>query len=259
MANLLQDHPLVGIDLGIVNHVSMVVANAKSHNQRIEAKWVEQMFTGRSAYNNKGVDSLLEHIQESFGDLLEPLAQTTKKTIDPAAYQIYGSQFVATSEPIITSGSYSQDMLSEKFEKNRKTQRYYHSLANRILSQCHAIAPEKTGAPILVIGKPTFAATLKGHRAAPLKKVIEFLGRHFMVLLVGEYNTSKLCSQCGHRLQSFRRSTRIYSCSTCKTTSNVQLIDLVVNKDRSAALGMLRIFITMVATGSRPTIYQRPQ
>jgi hypothetical protein len=41
--------------------------------------------------------------------------------------------------------AYSGDFLKAKYKKNRAKQRYYHSIANRILSQCHAIAPEKQG------------------------------------------------------------------------------------------------------------------
>jgi hypothetical protein len=37
------------------------------------------------------------------------------------------------------------------------------------------------------------------------------------------------------------------------------LIDLVVNKDRSAALGMVRIFTSLFAFGTKPSFYSRSQ
>jgi hypothetical protein len=85
-----------------------------------------------------------------------------------------------------------------------------HSIANRILSQCHAIAPEKQGAPILVIGKPTFTSSMKGKRAAPPKQVIKNLSRFFTVFVVGEFNTSQVCGQCDSKLVSYQKSIRMY-------------------------------------------------
>ena len=120
------------------------------------------------------------------------------------------------------------------------------------LSQCHAIAPEKTGAPILVIGKPTFASSMKGHRAAPPKQLIKFLSRFFTVLLVQEFHTSQYCGQCDSKMEPYQQSIRMYTCNCQRSDEGGPLI---VNKDRSAALAMIRIATNLLAHGSRPRIY----
>jgi hypothetical protein len=117
---------------------------------------------------------------------------------------------------------------------------------------CHCSL--KKGAPIIVIGKPTFNASMKGHRAAPPKKLIQFLARFFTIITVDEHGTSKNCSQCMKPLRQVGKSTRIWECTGgCKRKDENG--PLIVNKDRSAALGMLLIFATLLATGSRPDVY----
>ena len=77
---------------------------------------------------------------------------------------------------------------------------------------------------------------------------------------MNEYHTSMMCSQCGIELVARKNTIRFYECNTCKTTGNGgTLIDLVVNKDRSAALGMVRIFTSLFAFGTKPSFYSRSQ
>ena len=99
---------------------------------------------------------------------------------------------------------------------------------------------------------------MKGHRAACPKEMIEYLSRFFTVLLVNEFHTSMMCSQCGIELVAMKNTIRFYECKTCKTTGkDGALIDLVVNKDRSAALGMVRIFTSLFAFGTKPSSFSK--
>jgi hypothetical protein len=60
---------------------------------------------------------------------------------------------------------------------------------------------------------------------------------------VNEFHTSMMCSQCGIELVAMKNTIRFYECKTCKTIGkDGALIDLVVNNDRSAALGMVRMY-----------------
>jgi hypothetical protein len=189
--------------------------------------------------------------QQQSNDGITRLSETTSRTNDNREYQSYRSVFEQVSPPMVQN-SYSTEILNAKFKKNRVKQRYYRSIANRILSQCHAIAPEKQGAPILIIGKPTFSPTMKGKRAAPPKQLIKYLSRFFTVLLVGEFHTSQYCGQCESKLESYQESIRMYTCGCQRTDGGGRLI---LNKDRSASLGMVRIATNLLAYGSRPIIY----
>ena len=93
---------------------------------------------------------------------------------------------------------------------------------------------------------------MKGHRAAPPKQLIKYLSRFFTVLLVGEFHTSQFCGQCESNLVSYQESIRMYTCGCQRSDGGGSLI---VNKDRSASLGMVRIASNLLAHGSRPMIY----
>lgn len=253
LKQVVDHHPLVGIDLGVVSHVSMVVLNGSlAENETVfTGRWIEKLFSGKAAYN--GVDEYVNKIQEEQqeNNAIERLAETKSRTNDVHEYQRYCQVFNEVSPPMIET-AYSGDFLRAKFKKNRKKQRYYHSIANRILSQCHAIAPEKQGAPILMIGKPTFSSSMKGKRAAPPKQVIKYLSRFFTVLIVGEFQTSQFCGQCESKMETYQQSIRMYTCNCQRSDGGGPLI---VNKDRSAALAMVRIATNLLAHGSRPRIY----
>jgi ribosomal protein L37AE/L43A len=87
--------------------------------------------------------------------------------------------------------------------------------------------------------------------------MIEYLSRFFTVLLVNEFHTSMMCSQCGIELVARTNMIRFYECKTCKTTGkDGALIDFVVNKDTSAALGMVRICTSLFAFGFSKSRYK---
>ena len=258
---LLDTHPIVGIDLGVDTHVSMVTLNGTidEHDNGgfdLNSTWIEKLFKGRAAYASQGIDDYMEPLIQQQQPHVERLSEYVCRTNDTEEYLDYANVFKQVS-PLLIENSYSTETLNAKFYKDRRKESYYRSIANRILSQCHAIAPDKKGAPILVIGNPTFSATMKGHRAACPKLLIKYLSRFFTVIIVNEYNTSKLCCQCCVPLESFQDSIRFYQCAGGCQRSNGGG-PLIVNKDRSAALAMIRIFITLLATGSRPPMYCPP-
>ena len=255
LESLLKRHPLVGIDLGTKTHASMVVLNgslvSNENETTFQGKWIEKLFAGKAAYS--GVDKYLEIIQEQQqqNDGIQRLSETKSRTNNVYEYQQYSQVFQEVS-PQMVEQSYSSKNLDLKLAKDGRKQSYYRSIANRILSQCHAIAPEKKGAPILVIGKPTFASSMKGHRAAPPKQLIKFLSRFFTVLLVGEFHTSQYCGQCESKMEPYKKSIRMYTCNCQRSDGGGPLI---LNKDRSAALAMVRIFTSLFAYGIKPSFY----
>ena len=166
MKSLLDNHPLVGIELDVVSYVPMVTLNTsidvdpKTEKSTFTSQWIEKLFGGKAAYVKNGTNEYLETIQEQQqqNDSIKKLADTKSRTNDTQEYQDYSNVFKQVS-PAMVKQSYSQETLDSKSRKDGKKQSYYRSIANRILSQCHAIAPEKKGAPIVIIGKPTFSAT----------------------------------------------------------------------------------------------------
>lgn len=273
LAALLQNHPIVTIDLGIKSIATMVVGNCnlvqmENATPKLKSKWIQRDFSGKGYYATTNIDEDLENIQAvqtaQMEDALDELKSTTKKTNGVDEYQLYADKFNAVA-PIMVEQSYSENLLRSKFNRINGKKRYLAEMNNQILSMCEAVAPEKTGAPIVIIGKPTFSATMKRQRAGSPKKIIKHLSRFFTVILVDEFNTSQRCCQCGSELERVGNSIRMYDCTGGCTFKDKEdkardtNIPLRVNKDTCAAIGMARIFATLYAFQKRPTFYTSRQ
>ena len=220
-------------------------------------RWIERMWKGKSAYDAKGgVDEYMQFREdqqtEEYKASVEQLAENHSRTNDLVEYHQHANVFRIVS-PNMVNQAYSEDVMHAKRRKENRRQQFFRSIANRVLSMSHAIAPGKQGAPVIVIGKATFSSTMKGKRAAPVKKVVEYLSKFFTVLLVGEHNISQFCSQCKTRLQDRPNTIRLYDCNCSRSDGGGTLI---VNKDRSAPLAMIFIVANLLAYGSRPLIYR---
>jgi hypothetical protein len=76
----------------------------------------------------------------------------------------------------------------------RCQQRYYSKLFNTIHATSRAFG--FFSAPFIVVGDPKFKASMPGQRAAPTKRTVDELSRHFLVFVIDENNTSQVCPWC---------------------------------------------------------------
>lgn len=175
----------VGYDPNIgIGYVNINSSNAVMFG----GKWIEKMWQGKAAYNGKGgVDDYMQFLQDQqtkeYKASVEQLGENHSRTNDLLEYQQHAQVFRQVS-PDMVKQAYSENVMDAKRRKENRKQQFYRSICNRILSMCDAIAPDKTGAPILVIGKATFSSTMKGKRAAPVKKVMEYLSKFFTVITI---------------------------------------------------------------------------
>ena len=90
LKQVVDNHPLVGIDLGVISHASMVVLNGSlTENESktiFTGTWIEKLFSGKAAYT--GVDEYLNKIQEEQqgNNAIERLTETKSRTNDTAKY-----------------------------------------------------------------------------------------------------------------------------------------------------------------------------
>ncbi|KAI9027716.1 hypothetical protein DFJ74DRAFT_501735 [Hyaloraphidium curvatum] len=87
--------------------------------------------------------------------------------------------------------------------------------------------------------------------------IAQFLARHFLVVMLGEYTTSQICPTCLAELKPYPLESGDVEhkvCPNCRGHSDKGEIlgKLVLNKNRSATLCLLRIFLHILSTGSRP-------
>ncbi|ORE13652.1 hypothetical protein BCV71DRAFT_277620 [Rhizopus microsporus] len=106
------------------------------------------------------------------------------------------------------------------------------------------IPPAKT---IVAFGNATFAATMKGKRAAPvkliIKKLIQIQTNVLQVCFVDEYLTSQVCNACKNRqldnITTMSSKRRVHAMLECNNSS----CNIVWNRDVNAAKNIFDVFI----------------
>ena len=86
----------------------------------------------------------------------------------------------------------------------------------------------------------------EGQRVPPVNELLRFWSEWFLVVVVPEHNTSKLCSSCLHKSLHHRkedRDIRSKCCSNC---------GLMYDRDEDAAINMLRIVVSVLVHGTVP-------
>ena len=134
-----------------------------------------------------------------------------------------------------------------KFDVATHKQRTLDAIANKLCpTDQHTVA----------FGAAKFAAGMKGQKPGPVTLVRDHLIRKKpgRVVLVDEYNTSKMCSACGERLHhprmacgSQRRVCAVHGLCQCQTGCH-----RTWDRDANAARNIWRAFIEEYVHGSRP-------
>ena len=266
--DLLNNHPFVCIDPGRKNDagVTAVVASTVKEDLIVHAK--KYVSVAKIRYRNTGVDAhIIDPEVTPDAQRVKALAQTSGRTNDPAKYGRFKEGFRGDGRPLVTA-SCQRKLLKKRGKLRNRTTSYWCSMNSMILSLTDSVRRDSgrscdTGAPIIVFGNPTFSASAKGQRSGAPKKLLRYLKRFFTVVVVGEYNTSKLCPQCRQPLELIDpEGFRIWKCRYCRSrclNGNHEVYhEFVVHKDISASLNMFHIFYYLMATGERPPEFSRP-
>ena len=264
--DLFNNHFYISVDLGVISEMSIVFIWAKCDEKGdFELIFVSKQISSVSKYSGSGIDYYLNEKQDALvhlKDQMEALSKIDRRTIDPGLYQDFRKEFLKEGSKIIEF-NYEQEELERKRKLENRKKSHWSTIANIILAFIDAMEQKygkKIGNPIIVMGIPTFKATMKGKRACAPKKTVEYVSRFFTLVMIGEYLTSQRCPQCLAFLRKkFDHSTRIWECPCCKV-SPPNLPDeqapFVVNKDISAALNIFLIYASLIWTGERPLAFQ---
>ena len=87
-----------------------------------------------------------------------------------------------------------------------------------------------------------------------MRRIIE---KRFDVVLIDEYCTSKLCSQCHHELTNYKNIHRLLVCSHCKSNGLESKNVTFMNRDMNACMNMLNLSNQWINTKTRPKEYSR--
>lgn len=269
VTDLFDNHPFICFDPGRKNDagVTAVVASTVGEEVLIHAK--KHLFVAETRYRETGVDAhIVDPEMKPETKHLKALAQTSGRTRDPEKYKSFGGVFKSDGRKMVKN-SCERRLLQKRAKLRNRTTSYWCSINSMILALADSVRRDSgrssnTGAPIIIFGNPTFSASAKRQRSGAPKKLLRYLKRFFTVVVVGEYNTSKLCPQCQQALHLIDpEGFRMWRCGFCRSrcvNGNHEVYhDFDVNKDISASLNMFHIFYYLMATGERPPEFSRPQ
>ena len=258
---LVDRRTFIVMDPGVVNEMSATVV-VGSMNEEGEVKYhaVNHLFPTAGRYKLSGTFAYMRKRKNVRMRSLNAMC-ATGRTTSPRKYKIYHGNFERDGFSLLEE-NYSMEMLEEEARHENRKRSYWCSTLNKLLSLVDAMERrfcpgQKTrGAPILVIGRPTFNSNMPGHLPAAPRAFIEYLQRFFPVVLIDEYNTSKKCPDCHGYLQRHGRGGyREWRCTNCRDDAGQPV---VVHKDISATYNMFKIFVYLMATGTRPPEFVRP-
>ena len=213
---MLHNRPIFSIDLGVRNEITLVCTwSDVKEDGTIYSDVSRYVISTLTRYTGTGVDHYLslklkEREDNDIQIHTQQLTRFHERTLDPKAYMEHIAAFKKHGIPILEANA-TESAMQARFHLANKKRSYWARLPNILLALADAkiekISRQKgeTGAtlrnstfgfPIVVIGKPTFASSRRGFRSVAPKKTIEFLSRFFPVVLIDEYNTSKVCATC---------------------------------------------------------------
>lgn len=126
---------------------------------------------------------------------------------------------------------------------------------------------------VVVFGDGSFPAAHRRHQAVPRKSLLRMLADRSVVLLLDEYNTSKLCPCCGEELRDVeggakgKKGERGERLRICKSTDRggKHACDLFrahprgLDRDELACCNFARCTIDLVTTQKRTQWLERPR
>jgi hypothetical protein len=276
-ADLFNDRLVLAIDLGIVNVVGSVAALghttlAAEENDvqflNYKFNWMKWLLPSRNFYTSTGIDKHLQTQLERYSELEEEMVTLSKfhsRTMDVEEFKKHSEVFRAKG-PALLAKSCSKEKLSDMRVLRATKQRYLDEIINTIyaideaLHEKKSLGSKRTKAPIIIAGKPTFTG-VQGKRSVPSSSILDYLKRHFAVILVDEYNTSQKCPKCCGQLEE-AEGIRIKVCPNveCRSTKCTgEKIQFHVNRDVSAPMNMIRIAFNLICGQERPKPFQIPR
>ena len=287
----LYNHPFVCMDPGRKNDAGVVaLAATKQADGTTLVQGKKHLFVSDMRYKMTGVDALIDdpELKPDAQDM-KALSQRHGRKRDAESYKTFTGVFRDKGNNIRKLNRDPRVLRKKRWMKNR-TRSYWCSMVSMILALASSIVDYKCDlegrAPIIVFGNPTFKASAKRQRSGAPKKLLRYLKRFFTVVVIGEYNTSKLCPRCQGELDLIDpKGTRMWKCPSCRSHCEKPLYGVggernaatlfglnpefpprewpppviehpfIVNKDISAALNMFHIFYHLIATGERPAAF----
>ena len=190
-----------------------------------------------------------------YEDAITALSQTRKRTANPATFRAYCRVLVERYRTLWGELTHV-DRSHLRWQADKALQRFMARVANRMfrsesrrlhrhdthpderakLRASLRTASEGGGKTVVFFGDGAFGATRKGKQSIPKKKLLKVLAATGVTVLLGEYNTSKMCP-CGMDALYTPRCTNGLRVRVHKTTGDkCSVLDVVDNRDEVATV-----------------------
>ena len=184
---------VIGLDPGVINLAYAIRRNGDGSEQHFKLSGREYRNRAHITRNGKRTQRWNAAIQAT----LDQLSQLSPKTALTAGFRTYLTGLLPLL-PLLW-GHYGQAkwgrLRFDNYVAKRQTlDKFFQSLK-----------PPGGGSAVVAFGDARFPATGRGRVSAPTSKVLEACKRHFTVLMVDEYHTTKCCARCGSELKHFYR------------------------------------------------------
>ena len=238
LGSTLHNRPILSIDLGVRKELTIAcIASTVAKDGIVTSDVSRYSISSFTRYDGTGLNRYLDlkltgRDQTDYENHMNQLSKHHERTMDPLEFKMHMEAFQNHGVPILKANADPQS-LKARFHLANKKRSYWAALPNILLALADAklkrakkeesvtedaLCNASDGFPIVVIGKPTFKASMRGFRSVAPKKTIEHLAKFFLVVLVDEYNTSKVCATCcKEKLKQVKstKGTRIWECPSC--------------------------------------------
>ena len=259
-------------DFGNVNTSGMISALVVYDKEadKMHVYFARHLIRSRGYYANSGID---RHIEIRQGDMAEyaaeiqALGEEHARKMDVEEYQKYADNFRRNGTKIWEANN-TEEVLHKQLKLRRDKQRHWDNVRNEMLANADALVahyqkvqkeqnlPERdfsvVSAPLVIVGNGSFGAT-KGNRSGCPIWLRNYFSRHYVTIMVDEYNSSQKCPKC-HGQTEFYEGYRVKECKNpnCVHDKHERFL---MNRDISAPMNMLYIVAHMIRFGERPQVF----
>jgi hypothetical protein len=261
------DRVIIAGDPGLVNTVGLVMSLGTVSDEEYTPLCTKRLVSSKSVYERTGDNHFRDqreaNLPENVRTAQNNLSVQHPRVMERAPYIEYNNAFIDNFETL------HQDSVSDLLNRNKsyaQKEQYFEILVLEILAQARDLhrraETEMVKKPVFILGDCKMES-IKRKRASHAGTLLKVLKRHFLVITLDEYNTSKRCSKCHGYLEDLPGTHRIKRCDNeaCQSTITLtqERVPFLVNRDVSAPVNMVYVLLHMLRYGRRPESFQRPE
>jgi hypothetical protein len=258
-------HPLIIMDPGCKSPVTAIIAILKADKLtgQVSGHFKRMRMNSDGVYQSTGVAEYVENFNGGLGDLsdwMQRLAEKTGRTMGLDAYNEHVEVWNKNADQM-HQHNVAEKRAYKKSSCRQKTQSFYARFVNSLFAVSeelwrfvHGQDAVMDQMPVILFGDGDFKA-VKGYRAPNQVWIRDYLARFFLVLMIGEFNSSQKCPKCFGSSDFNGKGLRIKKCTAGCTQKGDATKPFIFDRDIGACMNMLVIAIYLIMHGRRPAAF----